>query len=192
MSAAGVGGAPPQRWPDPTTMASYEKDGADADANDESRKLRCSMCDAIDGDRCDLYDELYVVQCCRQCNEQHCNNCKWLETCNTCDFPVCGECMGQHVDACSGRRAKRHREAAIIRKNAKARRTDDTQEKPQELEAPLIDYTSIIADKREAALRRRDAIIVDRAAAAAIATVELIAEKRRGALVRKERQVKRH
>ena len=86
------------------------------DDSDQMDDIQCSICEAINGERNEPYDDRNDIRQCRHCNEQLCTNCKWLEACSTCNFQVCGGCMKQHADACSGNRAKRHREEAVRRK----------------------------------------------------------------------------
>ena len=93
-----------------------DKDEDNADANADSRELQCGLCEAIHGELSELHGEANVVRSCRQCKEQHCNSCKWLEACSICGYRICGECIQQHCDVCSGNRAKRHREVATQRK----------------------------------------------------------------------------
>ena len=79
----------------------------------------CNNCEAFHGEENQLYGDLNDIRQCKQCRLIMCTNCKWFEACSSCDSQVCGECMKEHHDACSGSRARRNREEAIRRKKVK-------------------------------------------------------------------------
>ena len=173
-----------------------EKDSK-AMETEHAADLRCEICDSIDGALCAMEDERLKVHACIRCEEAHCHRCKQRLACSNCGRSVCTDCLEQHVHDCTrpDREAKkkdmikRKREAALLRKAAKVRITTGATAD----QSNVGEWTTGGADDRPEAMRTVGSATQEVLPANDLdeGIRELIAEKRREALLRRETKAKR-